>query len=119
MNHFKQSGYTLKVLNLNSKCFVSKTAKSPTSTKTDVTLRTNIVKNIAKNYNSVPLLKFPLGRPKMLSNHAQIEKAHQKCYKEHLDDNPNYYPSITTILNQTMSAESLNALKRWETEKIK
>lgn len=101
---------------LTRRCVSSESAKSP---KTGSSSRTDIAKNIAKNFNNISLINFPLMRPKSLGRFKKIQKADQCCLAEHLDDNPNYYPSISTVLNQTMSPESINALKRWEAEKIK
>lgn len=102
------------ILRFHNRCLTTQTAKT-----TGTSLRANIAKNIAKNFNNLPLVQFPLMKPNSLSDHSAIERAHSNCQREHLDDNPNYYPSISTILNQTMSTESMKALKRWEAEKIK
>nr|XP_046911757.1 mitochondrial genome maintenance exonuclease 1-like [Dermatophagoides farinae] len=85
------------------------------------TLRANIALNISKKFENVSLINFPLKKSPTfnLSEFVDIKNAHNRCHQEHLDDNPNYYPSVTTILNQTLSPESLAALKKWETEKIK
>ncbi|XP_075676462.1 mitochondrial genome maintenance exonuclease 1-like [Dermatophagoides pteronyssinus] len=85
------------------------------------TLRTNIALNLSKNFENVSLVEFPLKKSSTfnLSEFIEIENAHKRCHEQHLDDNPNYYPSVTTILNQTLSPESLAALKKWETEKIR
>ncbi|OTF76695.1 hypothetical protein BLA29_001686 [Euroglyphus maynei] len=78
------------------------------------TLRANIALNISKKFENVSLVNFPLKKPETfnLSEFIDIENAHNRCHQEHLDDNPNYYPSVTSILNQTLSPESLAALKK-------
>lgn len=85
------------------------------------TIKTNIVLDISKKFKNVPLVDFPLIKPEKfnLSNYEKIEKAFNQCCDANLDNNPNRYPSITAILNQTMPPESLAALKKWEMEKIK
>ena len=120
MNIFnKNSCLGFKIANANFRYRSSQAVKSPNATKTGTTVRTTIAKSIAKNFNNVSLVEFPLHKPESLSDYAVIDKAHQQCHKDNLDENHNYYPSISTILNQTMSPESLKALKRWEAEKIK
>lgn len=86
-----------------------------------LTTKTNIVLDISKKFKNIPLVDFPLTKPEKfnLSNYEKIEKAFNDCCDNNLDNNPNRYPSITAILNQTMPPESLAALKKWEMEKIK
>lgn len=85
------------------------------------TNRVTIAQELSKKFENIPLTEFPLSRTKRfkLSDFKEIDKANQLCNLDRLDENPNYYPSITNILNQTMSPESLAILKRWESEKIK
>lgn len=85
------------------------------------TLRTSTVLNISKKFKNISLVDFPLIKPEKfnLSDYSEIENAHFQCCTCDLDNNPNYYPSVTTILSKTMPPESLAALKKWEDEKIK
>ena len=94
---------------------------SELSTFSKSNLRLSVSKNIAKNFNKISLKRFPLAKLEdvELSKYKRIERAHNKCQVERLNELPNYFPSITTILNQTMSPESLAILKKWEAEKIK
>ena len=87
--------------------------------KSKANFRTNIISAIAKEFNNVPLEDFPIGKIENLSNYDTVHKVNNECHTKYLDHNPSYYPSISTILNQTMPPESVNALKRWEEEKIK
>lgn len=82
--------------------------------------RTKVIKHLAQNYSNVKLAKVPLAKSNrfQLSNHKEIEQA-LVSINSFGDDNPNNYPSITTILNQTMPPESMIALKKWEQEKIR